>query len=435
MKKITLLIFSFLLVFANITNNFQINGYLKNYYLQEDNNNLKNYFGDALGGNLGVTKKISPNIIFHTGAYFSTFLNTNISNKSIDPTVYKNSRYVKGLVDLTNLDKKALINLGDIYFKYYRKNFSITIGRFKINTPFLNPTNARMIPNIFQGIWGIKKRNSNVFQFAFINAVWSRGMPHFRSLKNSLGYGYGEGVEPLNQKVKGNYYQNISTNGLYILSYKNLFKNNKFQFWNYYAQNLFNLVDIKNMFKKRISEFKTIFGIEYANEKAVGNGGNNDVKKTYMRKDEKTQLYGIKIGGGFKRSLFTFNYNYVNDTGRFLFPREWGKMKTFTYQYLESTEGNGGWHSWVIKYEQKIKKINFETDYGKYYLSSINNHLLNKNIMPSFAQFSIGLKTKYKKINFETLFTRKYVLNSLAPQIAFGKVNMNIFRVILKYNF
>ncbi len=86
-----------------------------------------------------------------------------------------------------------------------------------------------MIPNIFQGIF-VKKSN---FIFSFINAVWTKGTPHFRSLKNSLAYGYEQGVEPIKQKVKGNYYENINTNGLYVLGYKKLINNNYFQFWNY----------------------------------------------------------------------------------------------------------------------------------------------------------------------------------------------------------
>ena len=358
-----------------------------------------------------------------------------MSKNSLDSTTKKNSRYVKGLVNLTDLDKKSIANLGYIYLRYKTKNFLVKLGRFKINTPFLNPANCKMIPNIFQGIYLNKKVNSNIFSFAFINGVWPKGTPHFRSLKNSLGYGYGEGVEPLKTKVKGDYYENISTNGLYILGYKNIFKNNKFQFWNYYAQNLFNLAYITNIYKKNINKFKLIAGVEYGNEKSIGNGGNDDVKKTYMLKDEKTQLYGIKIGSGFKNSLFTLNYNYVNNTGRFMFPREWGKMHIFTYQHLESTEGNGGWHAWCLKYIQKIQKVKIETDFGKYYLASISNHLLNKYIMPSFAQFSIELKSKYKNINFETLFTRKYSLNNVSSEVAFGKVNMNLFRIILNYNF
>ncbi len=436
MKKLNLLFLIFCLLAANnLPQKFKINGYLKNYYLQENNHNLKDYFGNAFGGELKITNKISKNFSFAIAGYFSSFINTNISKNSLDPITKKNSRYVKGLVDLTDLNKKFIANLGDVYLKYHQKNFLMKIGRFKINTPFLNPANCKMIPNIFQGIYLSKKINTNILSFIFINAVWPKGTPHFRSLKNSLGYGYGEGVEPVKEKVKGDYYENISTNGLYVLGYKNFFKKNKFQFWDYYAQNLFNLAYIRNTYKKNFNKFKIIAGVEYGNEKAVGNGGNADVTKTYMKKNEKTQLYGIEIGSGFKNSLFTFNYNYVTNQGRFMFPREWGKMHIFTFQHLESTEGNGGWHAWCVKYIQKIKKFKIETDFGKYYLASINNHLLNKYIMPSFAQFSFELKTKYKNIDFESLFSRKYSLNSVSEKVAFAKVNMNLFRMILKYNF
>ncbi len=433
MKKLSFLVLtSGLLIANNLSQNFKINGYLKNYYLQENNHNLKDYYGDALGGELKLNKKLSNNFSFAIAGYFSTYLTTNVSKDSIDSTTRKNSRYVKGLVDLTDLDKRSVINLGDIYFQYKNKNFVAKAGRFKINTPFLNPANCKMIPNIFQGIF-VKKNN---FIFSFINAAWPKGTPHFRSLKNSLGYGYGQGVEPVKQKVKGNYYENINTNGLYVLGYKKSINNNYFQFWNYYAQNLFNLAYVRNIYNQRIDDFKLIFGIEYGNERTVGNGGNDDIKKTYMRKGEKTQLYGFKIGEGYKKSLITFNYNYVKNSGRLMFPREWGKMHVFTFQHLESTEGNGGWHSWCVKFKQKIKKFQIQTDFGKYYLASINNHLLNKYVMPSFSQFSFEIKTKYNKnLDLETLFTRKYSLDNVSENIAFTKVNMNIFRIILNYYF
>jgi len=434
-RALTFFLISSSLLIAKNPQNLSISGYLKNYYLQENNHNLKNYYGDALGGELKINHKISHNFSFGIAGYFSTYLTTNVSKTSIDSVTKKNSRYVKGLVDLTDLDKKSVVNLGDVYLKYKNKNLMFELGRFKIKTPFLNPADCKMIPNIFQGIYLNKKGKFGIFSFAFINGVWPKGTPHFRSLKNSLGYGYGQGVEPLKEKVKGNYYGNISSDGLYVVGYKNLYKNNNFQFWNYYAQNLFNLAYFRNVFNKKINKFKIIFGMEYADEKAEGNGGNSDVKKTYMRKDEKTQLYGMQIGSEFKKSKLLFNYNYVNDSGRFMFPREWGKMHIFTYQHLESTEGNGGWHAWCIKYIQKVNKFKIETDFGKYYLASINNHLLNKYVMPSFGQFSMEVKTKYKNMDVETLFTRKYSLNNVSDSVAFGKVNMNIFRIILNYNF
>ena len=72
MKKLhLLLLISSCLLAANKTSqNIKISGHLKNYYLQENNHNLKDYYGNALGGELKLTNKISKNFSFAIAGFF-----------------------------------------------------------------------------------------------------------------------------------------------------------------------------------------------------------------------------------------------------------------------------------------------------------------------------------------------------------------------------
>ncbi|HFU76515.1 MAG TPA: outer membrane porin, OprD family [Arcobacter sp.] len=429
----------------------KISGQVRYYYMSEDNQKgLIDYYGSALGGHIKYETSQYNGFKIGAAIYTSNFINTNVNSTNTEPAAgNKNSRYVIGLMDGTNPDNHNITNVGELYLNYKYSKTNLTLGRMKLKTPFMNPEDGRMIPTLEQGLWFTSKDVNNLtLQAGYINAFWPRSTSGFKSVEDSIGYGYGQGLQPLAQKTKGNYSGNISSNGLYIASVKyTATKNIKLQAWNYYAQNLFNLAYVEGTYRKKFNDYKFISGIQYINEKAVGDDGNADPKKAYMRHGEKTQVYGLKAGAGYKSSLVTFAYNSTSDSGRFMFPREWGKEPFYTFQKRERSEGSGGCHAWLVTLQQNFKEFNInglsaKLGYGKYYKQDVKNFVLNKYALPSYAQGNIDIFYKFsgklKGLKAEYLFARKYAIGNTYNNnvnFVFSKVDINIHNFILNYTF
>jgi len=273
-----------------------------------------------------------------------------------------------------------------------------------------------------------------------------RSTPGWKSVENSIGYGYAQGLEPLNSKAKGNYYGHISSNGLYVGAIKyNGLKNIKLQAWNYYAQNLFNLSYFQGNAHKHIDEYQFLAGLQYIYESAVGNGGNSNPALSYMRKNEISQTYSGKVGVGYKHTILTFAYTHTTDAGRFMFPRAWGKEALFTFQKRERSEGSGGSRAWLVALTQNFKSLGFnglkiKIGFGEYFKPDVANHILNKYALPSYAQSNIDIHYNFhgafKGLTAEYIFARKYALADTSnPKFIFRKINIDINNFILNYNF
>ena len=424
-------------------------GQVRYYYMNEDNApGLKDYFGSTIGGHLKYQTGSFYNFRAGIAFYTSSFINTNVNSQNTEPKAgNKNSRYVIGLVDATNPDNHRVTNIGELYLHYKYKKTNITIGRMKLKTPFMNPEDGRMIPTLEQGIWISSDIVHNFnFKLGYINAFWNRSTPGWKSVENSIGYGYAQGLEPLNSKTKGNYHGHISSNGLYIgaIQYNGI-KNIKLQAWNYYAQNLFNLSYFQGNVHKRIDAYQVLAGLQYVYEKAVGNGGNSNPALSYMRKKETSQTYGGKVGVGYKHTILTFAYTHTTDAGRFMFPRAWGKEALFTFQKRERSEGSGGTRAWLVTLVQNFKSLGInglkvKIGFGEYFKPNAANHILNKYAMPSYAQSNIDIhynfRGAFKGLTAEYIFARKYALaDTNNPKFIFRKVNIDVNNFILNYNF
>jgi hypothetical protein len=429
--------------------NGKVNGQVRYYYMQADNEpGLQDYYGHTIGGKLKyVTQEFNG---FSEGVAFYTtnFINTNVKSGNTEPLAgNKNSRYVIGLVDATNPDNHGVTGVGELYLNYRHSKTDITIGRMKLNTPFMNPEDGRMIPTLEQGVW-IKSADVDDFilQGGMINAFWNRSTPGFKSVQDSIGYGYGEGIDPMTGKPS-HYLDNIKSDGLYVVSalYKGL-PGTKLQAWNYYAQNLFNMAYAQADNQTHFGAYRMILGAQFAYETAVGDGGNPDPALTYMRRGEVSQTYGAKIGAGYKGSVVSFAYNMTTSAGRMMFPREWGKEPLFTFQKRERSEGSGGCHAWLVTLQQNFKQFGIDglrakIGFGEYFKADVKDTVLNKYALPSYAQSNVDIfynfKGALKGFSLEYLFARKYALGDTygAAKYIFEKVNINVHNLIINYNF
>lgn len=442
----------------------KVSGQVRYYYMLEDNQEgLKDYFGSAIGGHVKYETASLSGFKAAAAFYTTNFINDNISSTSTEPTAgNKNSRYPIGLMDTTDYDSNGVTNLGEAYISYEASKTKATIGRMKLNTPFINPEDGRMIPTLEQGVWiNTKEVKDFEIQLGFINGFWNRSTPEWKSVGDSLGYGYPQGNAPLASTTESNFGSgNTETSGIFVASaiYKGI-EGVKLEFWDYYVENVFNTAYFEGNYVKKFGAFKALAGVQYIAQQEVGDGGNGEdnvanptnaqIAKSYMLKGEESESFGAKAGLGYEDTLVTLAATKTTDKGRFLFPREWGKEPFFTFQKRERTDGSGGNTAWLVTLDQNFKAVGLDglsmtAGYGRYYKQDAKNWVLNKYGIPSYAQMDIDIFYKFKGplkgLVLEYLFARKYAIGetyetATNTNFVFTKNGMNIHNLVLNCNF
>lgn len=437
---------------------------LRLFSMIEDNQEpLLDYEATAIGGKVLYETPLWRNVQGGLGVYGSGFIHDNVSSLRIEPLASnRGSRYVAGLVDTTDLDAQSVGGIGEAYVKYGTLEGSITAGRMKLDTPFMNPQDGRMIPTLEQGIW-TKYAVSSTWsvQAGYINGFWNRNTPAWKSVEDSLGYGYEMGNAPLAIALKGDYYGNTSSNGIFIgnIRFDDAFVN--VDLWDYYVDNIFNLGYIEALFSYPYGSFNMVYGVQCIHQYEVGDGGNSEDNrvdatnaqkaKSYMLKGEKSTTYGAKIGTAYEDSKLTFAYTRTTNQGRFLFPREWGKEPLYTFQKRERSDGSGNCDAWLMTLEHDFTKqgasgLSMIAGYGEYDKSDAKEWRVNKYGTPSYAQWNIDLFYRFhgvlKGLRAEYLLTRKvargetYQIPGPAEyNFIFRKNGMNLHNFILNYDF
>lgn len=414
---------------------------------------LKDYFGSAIGGHLKYQTGSFYNFQAGVAFYTTNKINGNVNDQSIEPTANnRNSRYVIRMIDSTNPNNKAVNGVGQLYLKYHHLQTVATIGRMVLKTPLLNPEDGWMIPSLFQGVW-IKNRSIQhlTLQLGYINAVWDRNTPEWRSVGDSLGYGYGNGSAPIAKPhVKGNYYGNTSSNGIFVVGarYTGL-HDFVLKAWDYYVSNIYNMAYFEGKYKKKIGKSVILAGLQYFDQRAVGNGGNANQKLAYMKHGEISHTFGGVIGAGYRSSLLSLALLTTGKQGRLIMPREWAKPATFTFQFPETADGEGGTNAWVLNYKQNFKFIGLKNlrthiSYGRHYNQDVKNFVLNKYGFPSYSQFVFSLYynfgSTFKGLHARYTFARKNAIANTYQtptnsNFVFGKNGQIMQEVVLNYNF
>ncbi|MFY9142619.1 OprD family outer membrane porin [Sulfuricurvum sp.] len=441
-----------------------LHGQIRSYTMVEDNQDpLRDYEATAIGGKLLYQTPQWRNLQGTIALYTTHFINDNVSTQSIEPLASnKNSRYVVGLVDSTDYDASSVTKIGEAYLRYLYDKSSITLGRMKLDTPFVNPQDGRMLPTLEQGIWATSVFMSGwSAQAGYINAFWNRNTPEWKSVEDSLGYGYEMGMSALDTTVAGNYYNNTSSDGLFIGNLRYETKSGfRLDMWDYYLENIFNLGYAEANYSHSMNGVDLSYGLQYIDERQSGDGGNGEDNlnptnalraKSYMQEGEKSKTYGVKTALKYENSKLTFAYNRTTDEGRFLFPREWGKEPLFTFQKRERSDGSGNCHAWLSTLEhnfagQGLNGLDIILGYGEYTKTDPKQWKYNKYGTPSYAQWDIDIFYRFggmlQGLKAEYLLVRK-VARGETYQLAgaseynfiFRKNGMTLHNFVLNYDF
>jgi hypothetical protein len=409
----------------------KIQGQLRSFFMTEQNQgDLKDYEALAVGGKIQYQTPRWKQLDLTLAIYTTRFIKDTISSGNTEPlAANKNSRYVVGLVNSTDYDDADVTNIGEAYLRYISENNSLLLGRMKLDTPFVNPQDGRMIPTFAQGVWGNRLLGQEwSIQGGYINAFWNRNTAQWKSVEDSLGYGYEMGNSALNgATVAGNYYLNTSSNGLFIGNLRYQPDNDfRLDFWDYYLENIFNLWYGEILYSHSLGSVKVSYGFQYIRQQQSGDGGNKEDNlpfssnllkaKSYMQEGEKSTTYGVKTSFQYETSKWSLAYNETSDDGRFLFPREWGKEPFYTFQKRERSDGSGNCHAWLATLEHDftqpaLKGMNLMVGYGEYDKTDPKEWIYNKYGLPSYAQWNIDLFYRFsgtlKGLRAEYLLSRK----------------------------
>lgn len=468
--KITSTLWSALLlpmVSSGVEGSFgKVQGQIRVFTMTEDYQKpLHDYEATALGGKLQYSTPQWNNWQATIGAYTTHFITDNISSQNTEPlAVNKNSRYLVGLVDSTDYDRSYLTNIGEAYIQYRKDKNSVSVGRMKLDTPFVNPQDGRVIPTFAQGIWStVSLEDSLSLQAGYINAFWNRNTPKWKSIEDSLGYGYEMGNSAIQgATVAGNYLGNTTSNGLYIANLRyDAIKTLRLDVWDYYLQNIFNLAYTEAIYTYPVGNFELSHAVQYIYQQQSGDGGNSEDNiagasnalkaKSYMQEGEKSTTYGLKSSLKYQKSKFTLAYNQTTDKGRFLFPREWGKEPLYTFQKRERSDGSGNCHAWLATLEHDFAQQGFNgldmmVGYGEYVKNDPKTWMYNKYGLPSYAQWNIDIFYRFssplKGLRAEYLMARKVargetyqVAGSSEYNFIFRKNGLTQQNFILNYDF
>lgn len=400
---------------------------------------LKDDYALASGVGIGITTKS-----FHgLQAGVSSFVIYNLWSSDLtqlDPSTLTANRYETGLFDVQNLSsKRNLIRIENLFLKYTLSKTSLTLGKMKLNTPFLNPQDGRMNATIEEGAW----MTINEFKKVQIHGGWlwnisPRSTTQWFSVANSIGI-YPGGVTE--NGAKSNYYGNISSSGVALANVIiNPTKHIKINLWDMLIDNMMNtsMIEVNAEFGKKIRYYQ---GIMFIHQDAINNGGNIDQTKTYITRGSQSNSISGQIGIKNKKFNTNVNYTHITADGRYLVPREWGRDPFYTFMPRERNDGFGNVHAISTKTTFTFLNGNLKTGlaYGYFLLPDVKDYRLNKYGMPSYHQVNFDVSYSFIKFlkGLDLKFLTAYKLqqgetyNNL--RYVYNKVNMFNINLILDF--
>ncbi len=420
------------------------NGQVRSYFMATQNDAaLRDWYSLALGGSLAY--HTAPVWGLGMGARLYAVREVVGNSDATDSVTDRPSRYELGLYDVQDPKATEFGLLGEAYVDFLQGPHSAWLGRHRLETPLFNPQDGRMIPTLAQGIGYSGRFESGLnLQAAYVTHVSPRGSDAFFRVDNSLG------KYPVGRNTDGtlsDYAGNTDSLGLAIGSLGYEDERLQIHVWDYFAENVFNVMYSDAFVSIPSEPFTWRFGAQYFMSWKVGDGGNPDPSRAFVDQHV-ARGFGGQIQARTKAKWsVTANYNRITDEGRFLFPREWGREPLFVFQKRERSEGSGDLHAvsfelaklWDFAARGRLRT---QLGYGQYYRPDPTEPALNKYAMPSLWQANLD-STYYfggalTGLNVEFLVVYKGQLRDSAndnPNFVLNKVDMSHWNVIANYEF
>lgn len=391
-------------------------GHIRNFTMSTINQGeLSDHFANAIGASLGFETPVFHNFQFGLMGIFTFRLaSTPIWEK--DHTANKPAVFETQLFDIEEPENgDDLDRLDDIYLRYYTgKKGYVQMGRFSINSPLINPQDGRMKPYAFQGIWTSQHiGNKFLLGGGFISHISPRSTVRYMKVEESFGI-YNQGLST-NGNLS-NYRNNTETNGILIagLEYKSN-PNHKTQIWQYYVDNVNYTAFFQSDHEHKLANsIGLITGIQAFYQTETMNQHHDSNSKEDLYVDENWNASGIsgQIGIRIGNNKITTSLLRISNSGRFLFPMEWGREQFYSTLARGRVEGMGNIWLPAIKYTYKKEHLDIRLEAAQL-ISNDNKVELNKYNLHPYTQVNLDATYHFEGF-FEGLSARILLVSKLS---------------------
>jgi len=220
-------------------------------------------------------------------------------------------------------DLESYIILQELFVNYTDAQHNLTIGRYELETPLLEPDDYYMLADTYETISYINSSINSVDLYAGYVArmagVWDSGAngTEFHSMSETSF---------VDQRDK----DNADDSGLIYgaIEYKD--DKNKAKVWEYYVVHLYNIFLAQYDFSDSVGGLSYNMALQFTNYKEVGRLASNN----YTNIDY--SIYALKFDGAFKNGFefATGASKFSNGEGIGSTLSAWGGFPTFTYGYI-----------------------------------------------------------------------------------------------------
>lgn len=398
-----------------------------------NNGELTDYYANAIGASIHY--ETLPFKGFTLGLN-GIFVYKTLSNDllQIDSIAQQNSRYELQLFDVEHPGNyNDLDRLEELYIKYQYNHFNIMYGKMEIESPLVRLHDGRMKPKVFSGVKAELDHKNHSFTTAWFDKASPRSTTHWFRIDDAIGL-YNQGVNT--DGSSGDYHHNLTSKGLAIAGYQtHLPSKLTVDVWNYYLENISNSTLGMTYIDKDTGVYG---GLVYFYQIPLNSGGCVELNKTYHNPSERTNLLSARVGYTFRPVKAHLNATHILNTGRYLFPREFGVDPSFTYISRSQLEGLGNATSiglgaskelsnFVINLDWNYTQTDADTRFNKYQLPSY--HQVNVDCNYTFHKKLEGLKLRLLYVN------RTATDKDLALEQQFNAVNFHQINLIANFSF
>lgn len=334
--------------------NGHIHGHIRDFFLATVNEQpLQNYWANATGGALGYETGVFHQ--FSVGIKGSFIFNTFSSDLTeVDPITGKSSKWEKELYDVMRPGEYSdLDRLEELFVNYHFNRSFLRVGRMDINRgPLLLRRDGRMIPFVYQGLWGeVHELKNHTFYAGWINGVAPRGFTEWYNLNEAIGIN-NNGFEP--DGTKGHYKGTANTKGIAVLGLKSSsLENLKIMAWNYWFHNMMNITWLQ--LDGQYDQFYA--GVQYVHERPTYHQDELEYNDRYMQPNERANILSSQIGYKLRQLDISGAYLHGFSTGRFLFPRELGREDFYVSQPRAFIDGLGDVDVYMLRFKYSPRAV------------------------------------------------------------------------------
>lgn len=383
---------------------------------------LKDDYALAQGAGIGLLTKSFKGFQLGLSGYFIFNLwSSDLSAR--DEQTQGLNRYEIGQFDVLNRSNRSSFDrLEELFLSHSGRQGKVTIGRFSVETPFVNMQDGRMRPTLEEGLWvESAPKKAWKLQAGVINRIFPRSTTQWMNLNESVGI-YGLGVNSLSGKsqlkIDGAARKLFMLNADCKLGHSTLLR-----YWNVAFERVMNTQMIEFRQTQNMLGGEGAFNLMWIQQNALADGGNKELLLTYFQPGSQSNVFSTQLTWKKKKSHYNISYTHILDGDRYLMPREWGRDPFYTFMPRERNEGLANVHAFTAQCSKGLPSgLKLGLGLGYYRLPSIFNVEQNKYGMPSYGQVNTSASYSFHGI-WEGLEIRLLIA---------GKTNMDAENVPLK---